>query len=117
MERERERPKERVESWRVMERVREGEGERGGERGGEGERVVVTLLLQELCQRREEVVRRHQKALTKVQTAVGYKERMESHGHHVVSHVTELHEVGGTVSLPLHLPAYSRQKRITVSFG
>ena len=40
--------------------------------------------MQDLCSRREETLRRHQKALAKVHTAVSHKERMQSQGHHVV---------------------------------
>ena len=50
--------------------------------------LLFTFASQDLCSRREEVVRRHQKALTKVHTSVSHKDRMQSQGHHVVGHVT-----------------------------
>jgi sorting nexin-8 len=59
------------------------------ETSGFTERVHLFLDLivsyEDLCSRREETVRRHQKALTKVHTAVSHKERMQSQGHHVPS--------------------------------
>ena len=44
----------------------------------------------DLCERREKTVqRKHQKALTKVQTMVNYKGRMENAGKHVVCHTNQ----------------------------
>lgn len=49
---------------------------------------LITAYL-DLCERREKTVqRKHQKALTKVQTMVSYKERMESTGRHMVTVAT-----------------------------
>jgi sorting nexin-8 len=57
------------------------------ETSGFTERVHLFLDLiisyEDLCSRREEVVRRHQKALTKVHASVSHKERMQSQGHQV----------------------------------
>lgn len=59
------------------------------ETSGFTERVHLFLDLiisyEDLCCRREEALRKHQKALTKVHTAVSHKERMQSQGHHVPS--------------------------------
>lgn len=59
------------------------------ETSGFTERVHLFLDLiisyEDLCSRREEVVRRHQKALTKVHTSVSHKERMQSQGHQVAT--------------------------------
>ena len=45
----------------------------------------LIVSYEDLCERRERVVRRHQKALAKVQTMVKHKERVESTGGHMVS--------------------------------
>jgi len=46
---------------------------------------TLYILSQDLCERREKYVqRKHQKALTKVQTMVSYKGRLESQGKHLV---------------------------------
>ena len=44
----------------------------------------LIISYEDLCDRREAVVRRHQKALAKVKTMVKHKERIESTGGHMV---------------------------------
>lgn len=44
----------------------------------------LIVSYEDLCERREAVVRRHQKALAKVKTMVKHKERIESTGGHMV---------------------------------
>ena len=45
----------------------------------------LIVSYEDLCERRERTVRKHQKALAKVQTMVKHKERIESTGGHMVS--------------------------------
>ena len=45
----------------------------------------LIVAYEDLCERRERTVRKHQKALAKVQTMVKHKERIESTGGHMVS--------------------------------
>ena len=45
----------------------------------------LIISYEDLCERRERTVRKHQKALAKVQTMVKHKERIESTGGHMVS--------------------------------
>ena len=44
----------------------------------------LIISYEDLCERREAVVRKHQKALAKVKTMVKHKERIESTGGHMV---------------------------------
>ena len=44
----------------------------------------LIVSYEDLCERREAVVRKHQKALAKVKTMVKHKERIESTGGHMV---------------------------------